>query len=344
MTPKERQLAALARRETDRISIDVIHINNIQEIASLLNIHEYEVFDSLGIDGKTVWAPPKESFSKQIDLNKFSEWGTPNSDEYGTNRTYPLSFAESISDLKKYDWITTDIYDFEKASLIAKEFDSKGYAVKGPSWKPLLCQVFDLVGMEETMIKMKTEPALIEAILEKVFDFSMDYYMQLLDSCGESMPIFAMGDDFASQRGLLLSPEDWRKFLKPKYKKIFEMAKSKDKYIWFHSCGNILEVLPDLIEIGIDVWETVQLHTLGITPEKLKTEYGNDVIFFGGINTQKLPFATLDEIDYEVKYCIDVLGRNGGYIFGPDHQIKPDVAPEKTVKLFRTAMEYSSKK
>ena len=98
-------------------------------------------------------------------------------------------------------------------------------------------------------------------------------------------------------------------------------------------------MLPDLIDMGIDVWETVQLHTLPISPAKLKSEYGRHITFFGGINTQTLPFSTPKAIEAEVQQCVKVLGKNGGYICGPDHTINEDVPPENAIALFKAARE-----
>jgi uroporphyrinogen decarboxylase len=132
----------------------------------------------------------------------------------------------------------------------------------------------------------------------------------------------------------------WRRFFKPRYARFFEMGKRAGKYIWFHSCGDITAVLPDLIDIGMDVWETVQLHTLPITPERLKREYGHLITFAGGVNTQQLPFWTPDRVRQEVAACIRALGEGGGYICGPDHHIKPDVPPANVIALYDAAMEF----
>jgi uroporphyrinogen decarboxylase len=118
------------------------------------------------------------------------------------------------------------------------------------------------------------------------------------------------------------------------------MAKSRGKHVWFHSCGDITSVLPDLIDIGMDVWETVQLHALPMSAEQLKRNYGKDITFFGGINTQRLPFVTPEQVRAEVIAAIDVLGKGGGYICGPDHHVKPDVSAANTVALFNTAVSY----
>jgi uroporphyrinogen decarboxylase len=121
---------------------------------------------------------------------------------------------------------------------------------------------------------------------------------------------------------------------------LFALGKSRGKYVWFHSCGDITAVLPDLIDIGMDVWETVQLHTLPVDARTLKREYGRHLTFFGAISTQRLPFATPDAVRSEVVRCIDALGEGGGYICGPDHHIKPDVPPANTIALFEAVRSY----
>lgn len=138
----------------------------------------------------------------------------------------------------------------------------------------------------------------------------------------------------------MMDPALWRRMLKPRYAQLFALGKRHGLPIWFHSCGDITAVLPDLIDIGMDVWETVQLHTLPISPEKLKQEYGRQLTFFGGINTQQLPFMTLEQVCSSVQRVIEVLGRDGGYICGPDHHIKSDVPPANTVALFETARRF----
>ena len=107
-----------------------------------------------------------------------------------------------------------------------------------------------------------------------------------------------------------------------------------------HSCGNILEVLPDLIDIGLDIWETVQLPTFPITAEELKHRFGRHITFFGGVSTQLLPFMTPDQVRQETERCIRALGRNGGYIVSADHILKPDVPIENILALYETAAAF----
>jgi uroporphyrinogen decarboxylase len=340
MNPKERVLATIQHKLPDRIPTDAIHIENITAIAARQSIPDAAVLDFLGIDGRIVSAP--HTGCNPIGRNgaRLSEWGTIDTGDYGTHHTYPLSSSCSTNDLERYPWPDPASNDFAAARLSAEEL-SRTYAVRGPYWKPLFCQVCDLLGLEETLVMLKTDHLLFEALLEHVFAYTYAYCQRLLDACGTHMPILCLGDDFATQRGLMIDPADWRRFLKPLLARLFDLGKQQGKYIWFHSCGDITSILPDLINIGMDVWETVQLHALPISAEKLKQEYGKDITFFGGINTQHLPFASTEEVINETLRCIAALGRDGGYICGPDHHIKPDVSVDATIALFSTARTFS---
>ncbi len=342
MNNRQRQINTIERRDTDRISVDTICIENQVEISKFLNIDINDVLARLGIDGRIISAGYTGELLALKNGITFTEWGTPNTGDYGSWRQNPLANVESISEVEKYKWPDIKDYDFTGVGNIAKAFGDK-YALRGPYWMPIFCRACDLFGMEEAMVRMINNPAVFEAVLEHVFIHIAEFCERLLLSCGDFLPILCLGDDFATQRGLMISPDYWRKFLKPRYAKLFEIGKKHGKFVWFHSCGDITAILPDLIDIGIDVWETVQLHTLPISPQQLKKQYGKYITFFGGINTQRLPFMTPAEVKEEVIRCIEILGDGGGYICGPDHHIKPDVSAENTVVLFDTATSFQQK-
>lgn len=343
MTPKERQLAAIRQELTDRISVDAIFIYSFSEIADSLGIGLEDLWDELGIDGRVILLEYKNEFTiPATDKNRVI-WSTTLLDEdsshYGTTRVYPLARVNSISDIKAYDWPDPDDFNYSRAAELAKLL-GETYAIRGPLWVPVFCKACDLFGMEGAMVRMMLEPDIFEAALDHITDLYVEICERFMDACGDSMEVFCAGDDFATQRGLMISPEKWRKFIKPRLDRILEVGRKRNKYIWFHSCGDITSVLPDLIDMGINVWETVQLHTLPISPEKLKREYGKHITFFGGINTQKMPFAKPEEIKDEVNHCIEVLGEGGGYICGPDHTVNLDVPCENTVAMFKTACAF----
>jgi len=350
MTPRQRVLTTIRHEVPDRIPLDVNDILDQPRLAEFLGIDSPRqhplmgcyprVYQALGIDGYRVSAPYKGSPGVAPSGEELSEWGYVQKGDYGLEHWYPpLGDATTVAEVEKHPWPDMADYDYALAAETAREFADE-YAVRGPYWWPQLCKTFHLMGMEKAMIKMALEPAVYEAVLEHVFVRTAEYVTRLLDACGDDMPILCLGDDFATQRGMLISPGRWRELFKPRYAKLFEIGKRAGKFVWFHSCGDITPVLGDLIDIGMDVWETVQLHVLPVSAAELKKQYGRHVTFFGGVNTQALPFQTTDEIKAEVHRCIEALGEGGGYICGPDHSINPDVAPDKAVALFEAARRF----
>ena len=338
MTSRERVLCAIRHKLPDRIPIDAIAVENKRVLSGHLRVAERDVTAALGLDGRIVNAPCVGDLQPGPNGEPLSEWRTVKVD-YGTTQPHPLANAQSSRDLDAYPWPTMDLYDFAHARRLAREL-GRTYALRGPCFFPLFCRLCDLFGMEEAMARMLLEPALFEEALERVFDYTHEYCLRLIEACGADMPILCLGDHFATQRYMMIDPALWRKFLKPRYARLFELGKNHGKAIWFHACGNITEVLPDLIDIGVDVWETVQLHTLPLSARQLKREYGRHVTFFGGINTQQLPSATPRQVRDEVERCITDLGRGGGYICGPDHHIKPDVPAANALALFGAAVRF----
>lgn len=343
MTPKERQLATIRREPTDRISADTLFIYNFVEVAEVMGIDAFSVWDELGIDGRLALLEFNNEFTvPPTDLNR-TTWSTTIFDEtssqYGTQRTYPLEGAKSKGDIEDYEWPDLDKFNFQgTADFVSLLGDD--YAMRGPMWVPVFCKACDLFGMEEAMIKMMNEPDIFEAALDKITDIHVATCERFLDSCGDKLPIFCAGDDFATQRGLMISPAKWRRFIKPRLNRIIDVGRKRDKIIWFHSCGDVTSVLPDLIEMGVDVWETVQLHTLPFSPQELKKRFGDQLTFFGGINSQRLPFAKPEAIRDEVYRCIEALGKGGGYICGADHTINNDIPPENTIELYEAVRSF----
>lgn len=298
-----------------------------------------DVYERLGIDGRLVAAWRYTGETPLRDGRKLSPWGTEEAD-YGTAHFYPLATA-SMPDVECHAWPDPTLFDFDDLRTSMGDW-TREYAVRGPYWPsaPLFCTTCNLMGMEEALCKMLVEPDVFEACVEQVFRFSTAYVEKFIETVGPKLDILYLADDFASQRGLLMDPSLWRRFLKPRYAQLFAIGKKLGLPIWFHSCGDITPVLPDLIDIGMDVWETVQLHALPVSPAELKRQYGQHITFFGGVNTQKLPFMTPQQVADEINRCIELLGQGGGYICGPDHHIKPDVPAGNVVALFDAARTY----
>jgi uroporphyrinogen decarboxylase len=152
------------------------------------------------------------------------------------------------------------------------------------------------------------------------------------------MPIMKTADDYATQRGMMFSPALWRRFFKPGLARQFRVAKELGMVTMMHACGDVSEILPDLVDIGLDILEPTQAHLPGMRPEGLKRAFGTHLTFFGAICTQStLPFGTPDDVRREAAERIRVLGEGGGYIVSPDHAVLDDVPAENVIALYQAA-------
>lgn len=185
-------------------------------------------------------------------------------------------------------------------------------------------RAWTLRGMENFLSDMLLYPSFAEHLLDAI----CDYNLQIIDIALEyDIDGFYFGDDWGQQSGLIMGPKLWRKYIKPRMARMYERVKSKDKFVIQHSCGDIYEIFADLIDIGLDVYQTFQPEVYDI--EKIKREYGNHLSFWGGISTQRLlPFAQPKQIKEKIKQIISILGQNGGYIAAPTHDVPGDVPPE----------------
>jgi uroporphyrinogen decarboxylase len=191
-----------------------------------------------------------------------------------------------------------------------------------------------LRGMEQFLVDMLLEPLLAEALLDRILEFNLAVIERV---CQMDIDGIIFGDDYGSQRGLLISPQHWRRFLKPRLQQQFGLTKQYGKVACLHSCGDVTAVVPDLIEIGLDVLNPLQPEVLDLS--WLKREYGKDLCFYGGISTQQtLPFGTPDDVRAEVRERIEVMAQDGGYIIAPGITVLADT-PLENVLAFVDAVQ-----
>ncbi len=372
-TSKERILKAINHVQPEITPVHIMGFEGMERWLERFQARDdFDLRDKLGMDMQTARALYR---GPNIERG-LSIWGTnPDVSGYagvGYNQVgegHPLAEAASVADIEDFTWPDPDEFDYEIAGEVLQAAGDKAcfikpqYAVQqagmtreeaargggtqmpkrvAGAWMPILCTVFELFGMEETLIKLHKEPKIIEAAIAGIEEFVLEFSRRYLEATRGRADIYWFGDDFATQRNILISPEHWRRFLKPTYQRIFELAKEYDLKVWFHCCGTFREVMPDLIDIGMDVWETTQVHLPGNEPEVLKREYGRDITFYGAINTQStLPFGSSEDIRQEVRERIKVLGEGGGYILGGDHTILPDVPEENVLAMIDEARKFS---
>lgn len=228
----------------------------------------------------------------------------------------------------------------------AKIYQERGLAVvlAGPDGG-ILEHAFGIRGHEDFMIDMVSEPSLAKRLLDKILTYKLQYWKLMLKEMGNLVDIVSEGDDMATQESLIISPKLYRSMLKPLHRELFCFIRKNAKkpiFINFHSCGAIKELIPDLIEIGINSLHPVQVSATGMDTKKLKKEFGQDLTFWGGgVDTQHiLSRGTSEEVRDEVKRRIDDLAPGGGFIFAAVHNIQADVPPKNIMAMWEAFNEY----
>ena len=349
MTPRERALAAFDHEIPDLVPAYVRNVMEWERHAEHFGVSTRDdLFTLLGNTIRNLWpAPltqdgtPLSTDSEQNVQAAFAIWGIPEDmrGTYTDSIPRPLSCAETISEVEAFGWPSGDHWDFQgmREQLAAE----KTCARLGPSWMPVFSRLCELFGMENAMVKLYTDRPVIEAALAHLDEFYTAFYSNLLDVCGDELDIFGLGDDFAGNDGLLIPPDLWRRLFKPLYAKWLGMAKAKGLRTFMHCCGNLIDVLPDLIDSGLDAWQTVQTHLPGQSAEYLKAEFGRHLTFVGAIDTTNvLGVSTPDEVRLHVHAQIRALGRGGGYICAPDHTIMWEVSSENVAALYSACREF----
>jgi len=189
-------------------------------------------------------------------------------------------------------------------------------------------------GFEQTLMDLSLEPELIQEVMKRVTAFFTEYFDRAFTAARGGIDLVFTADDIAGQNGLLMSPDVWRSQLKPWHAMLNARLHEHGVKILYHTDGAAHSLLEDLIDMGIDAWEALQLDAQGMDAESLKTAAGRRLAFHGGISVQQLlPFASPDEVRCETDRLIQVLGRGGGYIAAPSHAIQAGTPPENIAAM-----------
>jgi uroporphyrinogen decarboxylase len=204
-------------------------------------------------------------------------------------------------------------------------------------WGQYLCR------NDQFLVDLIESPVKAEALLDRLTETHLENLEKFLDAVEDYVQIIQMGDDLGTQLAPQISPHMYRRFFKPRHKLIFERVRRRSGlHLFFHSCGAIAPLLPDLIETGVEIINPVQTSARGMEPERLKREFGKDLTFWGGgCDTQRiLPHGTEREIDEHVRRRIEILAPGGGFVFTPVHNIMPNVPPQNIVAMIEAARTY----
>ncbi len=209
----------------------------------------------------------------------------------------------------------------EKCERLEKKSDRFRMYIIGFS---LFERAWSLRSMPEILMDFLMNKEFAANLLDKI----VEYNLAVVDIVAEyDIDCIFFGDDWGQQKGLIMGPDIWREFLKPRLKRMYDHVKTKDMYIAQHSCGDISEVFPDLIEMSLDIYNTFQPEVYDVA--KMKKLYGKNITFYGGISTQTvLPSGTPEEVKTETRRLMDILSKDGGYIVAPTHSMPEDIPTE----------------
>jgi len=217
----------------------------------------------------------------------------------------------------------------EKArETCARSGDS--FLIAGLGWG-LFEASWNLRGFENMLMDAIAEPDFFEEMLDRLAQL----YLAFLEYTAD-LPVDAImfGDDWGDQRGVILGPERWRRFLKPRWARIYQAAHDRGKLVITHCCGSIADIIPDVVEIGLDVLESVQPEAVGMNPYELKKQWGDKLTFWGGLGSQStIPFGTPEEIGQEVGRLCGEMGKGGGYILAPAKALQPETPTQNAVAV-----------
>jgi len=366
LSHRQRFLTAIQHKEPDRIPLDLmgqatmlldqtylrlrdfLGLSPIPPVrsGSTANYYDERILNYLDIDFRRVMLPsrPQAKPKDQADGSFMDVWGIgfKKVGIYVNPIYHPLANAASVKDVQTYPWPKAiTLYDVEGLREHARQlFDTTDYAIVARN--PLTYGLFDrsclLMGTAKFMMAMAKDPPIAHAILDCILSVYKDVWSLFLEAVGDFVHMVEYGDDLGGQHNLLISPDMYRIFLKPREVELFSLMRTKapNAAIFRHCDGSIRKIIPDFIEIGVDVLNPVQTSAKDMDGKVLKESFGSQITFHGAI--EKLD-SDPDTLIAEVKEKIDIFAPGGGYIFSScNHMI--DVPPENILLMFETARQY----
>lgn len=196
-------------------------------------------------------------------------------------------------------------------------------------------RAWTLYGMEDLLLDMMAEPDRVHRLLDRILEHNL---ARIEHACAFGIDAMMFGDDWGSQRGLIMGAQLWREFIGPRVREMYQSVRKHGKYVFIHSCGKVDELFPDLVEAGLHCFNPFQPEVIDVY--EMKRRYRGSLSFYGGISTQHLlPYGSPGEVRDTVRRLLDEIGRDGGYIASPSHDIPPDARPENVAAMIEVLRE-----
>lgn len=378
LTPRERVLTALHHEEPDRVPILIgtsntttLKMGAYQRLTKWLGIQtpdEYlydwpelgaaapdeAVLERLHSDARGVWDRfPVSVYACNVGRPPHSpfidDWGS-GSIEIAPGHwfpgVHPLAEATTPEEIERYPWPDMDdptrvAHVRERAQVLA---DDGRYAIVATPWLLFpLERAFAMQGMDRFLMNLAMCPEFARALLEKIAGLCKQLMGHFLAELGENVDIIKIGDDLGTQDRLMISPKMYRQVLKPIHADYIAFIRQRTRAkVFFHTDGDVFDLLDDFVEIGVDILNPIQTSAGKMANlAELKRRYGSHLVFCGAVDTQSiLPSGTPREVRREVRRVIDLLGPGGGYMVASVHTIMDEVPPENILAMVDEAVEY----
>ena len=359
MTGRERFLKAVSHQKVDRAVIDLYGSPQtmidskriIEEIKKILNIEgdyngpgfiDERILEKFSIDTRMTGgmpSPTNEALYKSIDTDKYrvDVWGIGYSDD-GVYRPLKDKTLDEIKDFPFPKASDIDKNVFEKYRIHAKNlYENTNYAViaQHPCFGvfELGCWMF---GFDDFLYRLAGEPETVHWFFNKILEYQKDVIKLYYGAVGEYIQGTTSGDDFGTQHGTFMSVKMFDELVLPYMKERIRYTKTfTDAFFQHHTCGSVFRLIPSLINCGVDIINPIQPNAFEMEPERLKSEYGNQMSFWGGIDTQDLLVnGSTKQVGEEVDRILSIFGTDGGYILSPAHCIQEDVPAENVVAIY----------
>ncbi|MGD9498377.1 MAG: uroporphyrinogen decarboxylase family protein [Armatimonadota bacterium] len=335
MTARERVLAAICHRQADLVPWNLMWVPTIgAQLARHFGTEDLDaavgnhIFFVGARSRKPLYAEP-EKYGSTITDDFGVVWQTSARDR-GHVLVYPLREPDCAA-IQWPDPHEPWRWEGVAEALAAGRADMFVAAVAGDLWE----RATFMRPLAELLVDLHEHPRFVHELLDRICEFDLAVLGRLVD-----LPVDGVfvSDDYGSQRQLIMSPAHWRQFVAPRLGRLLEFARARGLVTMLHSCGNVREIIPDLIDLGLDVLHPIQPEAMDVYA--LKREFGRDLTLWGGISTQHtLPYATPAEVRAEVREKRERLGAGGGYILEPGITIQADVPLANVLVLIEAARE-----
>ena len=346
MNHKERVLNALQRKGFDRIPVK--HYGTPEADTLLMEyfkVNDYlYLLKAVGDDFRAITAPWVGPTLKHHPDGSWDGWWGERyaniSFGYGTypEAVYlPFAHVDSVSELDNFRMPSAGDFDYSTIREQCSQWSEYATIFGNAGFLDFINSIARCRGVEKVLFDIAERNPVYLALMEQRFTLFYEMTEQALQSADGAIDIVHVGEDFGSQRGLLISPRTFESLFRPKFEQMFELAHRYSAITMMHCCGSVRKLIPRFIEIGLDVLDVVQVSAAGMDISELHDEYGDDLAFAGSICVQStLPFGSVEDVKREVELRLELFGQ-GGLILGPSHQIQAGTPVENIVAMYETA-------